>query len=79
MTPEKIFIALLDEGVDVWRPAPAWRVDGSTYIVLRPDGYDPDEERWEYPPGSTVHCEVRTVSDGTILAAVRRVELGQTA
>ncbi|MGB7159792.1 MAG: hypothetical protein WBD40_17125 [Tepidisphaeraceae bacterium] len=74
MTKE-IYVALLDEGVDVWRPAPAWKVDDSTYIVLRPDDYDPDDEKWEFPPGSTVICEPKAITDGRILAAVRRKQI----
>jgi hypothetical protein len=77
MKPEEIYIALLDEGVNVWRPAPAWKVEDSTYIILRPDEYDPEDEHWEYPPGSTVVCEPRTTDQGTILAAVRPVHLGR--
>jgi hypothetical protein len=71
---EQIHIALLDEGVDVWRPVPAWRIGPSTYIVLRPDDYDADEEKWEFPPGSTVVAEPRQTSGGTILAAVRATQ-----
>ncbi len=68
---EEIYIALLDEGVDVWRPAPAWKIADATYIILRPDDYDPDDETWQFPPGSTVICEPKTITDGRILAAVR--------
>jgi hypothetical protein len=68
---EQIYVSLLDEGVPVWRPVPAWKVDQSTYIVLRPDSYDPDDEKWEFPPGSTVICEPRQTASGAILAAVR--------
>ncbi|HEV2293587.1 MAG TPA: hypothetical protein VGR35_07010 [Tepidisphaeraceae bacterium] len=75
MAEEEIYVALLDEGVDVWRPAPAWKIDDSTYIILRPDDYDPDDEKWEFPPGSTVICEPKAITDGTILAAVRQKEL----
>jgi hypothetical protein len=68
---DTIYIPLLDEGTDVWRPAPAWNVGGNVYIVLRPDDYDPDDEHWEFPPGSTVICEERFNDDGAFLAAVR--------
>jgi hypothetical protein len=77
MTAEEIYVALLDEGVNVWRPVPAHRADDSTYILLRPEDYDPDEERWEFPPGSVVHCERRTTEDGEILAAVRKATVSE--
>ena len=72
---EEIFMPLLDEGTDVWRPVPAWKIDRDTYIVLRPEWYDADDENWEFPPGSTVVCETKTITDGTILAAVRSKQL----
>jgi hypothetical protein len=71
---EQIFIALNDEGIDVWRPAPAYRVDTDTYIVLRTPDYDPQDESWQFPPGSIVVCETRQSADGVIRAAVRRKE-----
>ncbi len=77
---EEIYVGLLDEGVDVWRPVPAWKVQENVYIILRPDWYDPDDEHWEFPPGSTVVCEPKTITDGPILAAVRVKQLDrQTA
>jgi hypothetical protein len=77
---DEIYVALLDEGVGVWRPAPAWRIGPRTYIVLRPEGYDPDDERWEFPPGSVVECEQRQLADGPVLAAVRATQVNrQTA
>lgn len=68
---EEIYVTLLDEGISVWRPAPAWKVDASTYIVLRPADYDPEDEKWEFPPGSIVVCEPRNTAGKTFLAAVR--------
>jgi len=72
---EQIFVKLLNEAVDVWRPVPAYRIDPATYIVLRSDGYDPDSETREFPPGSVVICEDQSTADGAIFAAVRRREL----
>lgn len=77
MKAEKIFVALLDEGVGIYRPVPAWKIDESIFIVLRPDWYDPEDEHWEFLPGSTVVCERKTISNGDILAAVRLQEVDQ--
>jgi len=68
---DTIYIPLLDEGTDVWRPAPAWKVGGNVYIVLRPDNYDPEDEKWAFPPGSAVVCEQRSSAQGSFLAAIR--------
>ncbi len=75
MTIEEIYVALLDEGVDVWRPAPAHQIGAQTYVILRPDDYDADDETWEFPPGTIVRCATRKITDGDILAAIERVEL----
>jgi hypothetical protein len=78
MTPEQVYVRLLDEGVNVWRPVPAYRIDQRTYALLRSDDYDPDDETWEFPPGSVVECENRRLSDGDVVAAVRQVQLPST-
>jgi hypothetical protein len=77
MTTDKIYVALLEEGADIWRPVPALKIDRNTYVVLQPDDYSPDDEKWEFAPGSVVIVEQRTISDGTILAAVRRTSAGK--
>ena len=70
---ETIYIALRDEGVNVRRPAPAYRRPDGRFIVLRPTNYDASLESWEFPPGSTVECESVPTADGPVLAAVREI------
>ena len=67
---DTVYVPLLDEGIDVWRPAPARKVGDSTYEILRPPDYDPDDEHWQFPPGSIVRCAPRRNADGDFLAAV---------
>ena len=77
---QTVYVALLDEGVRVWRPAPAIRLEDDVYIILRPEDYDPAGERWQYPPGTLVECEVHHDRDGDHLRAVRQAALpAQTA
>jgi hypothetical protein len=69
----QIYIALLDEGVDVWRPVQAECLSGNTYrIVSQP--YDRSIESWQFEPGDVVLCEMIESSEGRILAATRRVD-----
>ena len=68
---DTVYVPLLYEGTDVWRPAPARKVSDSVYEILRPPQYDPDDEKWEFPPGSVVQCAPRRTSDGELLTAVR--------
>lgn len=70
--PETVYVALLNEGTDVWRPAKAVPVDGG-YLLLTPPDYDAATEHWAYPPGTAVRCEVRTLSDGPALVACARL------
>lgn len=66
---ETIYIALLNEGIDVWRPVLAVRrADDLFEIVSRND--DPEDESWEFPSGSLVRCETKQLSCGQHLVAV---------
>ena len=68
---ERIFVALLDEDVEVWRPVEAEPLGGGRYrIVEQP--YDRDVESWQFVPGDVVDVEPVASSDGPIRAAVRR-------
>jgi hypothetical protein len=80
MTPQKleeIYIPLLDEGVNVWRPTQAERLSDGSYHVLPTPDYDPDDEKWEFPPGSRVVCERNRLSRGEVLAAVSLAQRGR--
>jgi len=67
----RIFVSLLDEGVDVWRPVLAEQVGGTVYRICE-QPYDRDTEAWQFEPGSLVVCEQVNTDDGSILAAKRR-------
>lgn len=67
-----IFVALLDEGVDVWRPVQAEHLHDDIYRVVG-QPYDREHESWQFGPGDIVRCEHVASSEGVILAATRRV------
>lgn len=73
MTTETIYVALIDEGVDVWRPVEAEPLGDDRYRLVSPPDFDPDTETWAFPPGSVVLCEERALSDGPALVAVQEV------
>ena len=63
-----IYMPLLNEGTNVWRPVSAKHLAGDVYIVR--DNV-PDGEEWMFATGSTVRCESMTLNAGTkVLAAV---------
>ena len=69
----RIYVALLDEGVDVWRPIQAERLSGNTYRILS-QPYDRSVEAWQFEPGDVVLCEIVESSEGRILAATRKAD-----
>lgn len=56
LNTKTIYIPLLDEGTDVMRPAHGVQVGDNLYRVLATPNYDPEDERWKFPPGSIVRC-----------------------
>jgi len=64
----KIYIALLDEGTDVWRPVKAEQISSNVYRILD-QSYDRTTERWQFEPGDVVLCEMVESQDGRFLAA----------
>lgn len=65
-----LYVMLLDEGVDVWRPVTAEVTSHGCYKIT---GNQPDDERWEFEPGMSVHCKARRFEDGTLgLVATER-------
>ena len=44
-------------------PTAKFTSDG-TFRLLQPNGYDPNAERWEFPPSTMVRCVTRKFADG---------------
>lgn len=65
-----IYVRLIDEAVDVWRPVRAEHLRDDVYRVGE-QPYDRTSERWEFEPGDEVVCGLIESADGPILAALR--------
>ena len=66
----EIHVRLLDEGTDCSRPTQGVVLGNGLFKLLPTANYDPNDEHWEFVPGSIVRAkEVRNV-DGTYLLAV---------
>jgi hypothetical protein len=61
---QTIYVELLDEDVDVWRPVEATIEADDTFRL--PD-QAPSDEAWRFPPGSVVRCQRKLLSDGETL------------
>jgi hypothetical protein len=66
-----IYIRLLNEGTDVFRPTTAEPVGGAQFKVLPTSTYDSESEEWEFVPGSLVECEKRQLEGEEVLVAVK--------
>lgn len=52
-----VFVRLIDEGTDVWRPVRATRLGETTYRIA--DDPVPEDEAWSFQPGDIVVVERR--------------------
>jgi hypothetical protein len=70
-----IYIELLNEGAFVWRPTSALQVGPHTYVVLPTPDCDPEDEEWQFPPGSVVVGQMQTRTGGDVLVAVSHADI----
>jgi len=74
MTQRSIYIEILGEGTDVWRSVEAEELRDGVFRILS-ENPTPDDECWEFPPGSIVRCDRRHLSKGQALVAVSQVKV----
>lgn len=68
----KVYISLLEEGTDTLRPTQAVALGDNVYELLPTPQYDPENETWEFLPGTKVVCEEQDhFMAGKILVAIR--------
>ena len=60
----KLYVQLLDEGAPTVRPTKAEVLDNGLYKLLPTENYDPEDEIWEFLPGSTVSKKEITDIEG---------------
>lgn len=60
-----VYVQLLDEGTPTVRPTQAIDMGGGLYKLLPTPNYDPEDEKWEFLPGSIVRVKMtRSQIDG---------------
>ncbi len=69
-----VYVRLLDEGTDVFRPSLAVALGEDTYELLRSESYDPEDECWEFEPGFRVRVVRRQGATGEFLLAASLAE-----
>jgi len=78
MKPEipktKVFVELLNEGTQVWRPRDAIELRPNVFVILSANT-DAQQEEWRFKPGEIVSCQNYTFADGSSgLIVVSRIE-----
>jgi hypothetical protein len=69
-----IYVYLLDEPVDAWRPVQAVGKGNGRYLIV-PENPVPADETWEFAPGDIVRVQERRFGEHrTELVAVERVD-----
>ena len=66
----RVYVRLLNEGTEVSRPTEARDLGGGLFEILPGEHYDPEDETWEFPPGSVVRIKQTEDASGTYLLAV---------
>jgi len=66
----EIHVRLLDEGTECSRPTRGVSIGNGLFKLLPTENYNPDDEHWEFIPGSIVRVKEVRVNDGVYLLAV---------
>jgi hypothetical protein len=69
---DTIYIPLLHEGIEVYRPTAGLRLRENIYQVLPTEHYGSDDECWQFVPGSVVECAMEFRNGQEILIAKKR-------
>ena len=67
-----MYVQLLNEGTKVYRPVPAVEISDSIYEIQGFEIYDPDDENWEFPPGSQVFVKEQDLDGEIVLVAIKK-------
>lgn len=65
-----IYVRLLGEGVQVYRPVSSLQITSNVYVIGGYEAYDPEDEEWEFIPGTLVVVEERVFEGEAILVAI---------
>jgi hypothetical protein len=66
-----VYVRLLGEGTEVYRPVPAEGISPSVFILGGQDIHNVDDEEWEFLPGDQVEVETRSLSGESVLVATK--------
>jgi hypothetical protein len=61
-----IYIELMNEGTNCWRPVEAKDLGDGRFQIL---GSQPEGEEWQFRPGEIVECRKKQFQDGLCIVA----------
>jgi hypothetical protein len=61
-----IFVELVGEGTQCWRPVEAEQLSDSSFRII---GAKPEDEIWRFNSGDVVRCKLHQFHDGSGLVA----------
>lgn len=68
-----IYVQLLNEGSEVYRPVLSKKINDFLYELLD-NNYDPEDEEWEFLPGTIVVVEEKILSGKKELVAIKEYQ-----
>ncbi|MCB0339083.1 MAG: hypothetical protein KDD53_05745 [Bdellovibrionales bacterium] len=68
-----IYVRLLSEAVDTWRPIEAEQLSSDIFRILSINP-DLEDETWEFNAGDTVRCTVLELYEGPQIVAIEAIE-----
>ena len=68
---KNIYIQLLEEGTKVYRPVPSLQIEDNLYEVGGFEIYDPEDEVWEFTPGTYVLVVEKNLDGENVLVAIQ--------
>lgn len=69
-TISTVYVALLDEGTDCWRPVSALCLSVGVYRIV---STKPEDEIWQFQPGDVVRCKEQQFNEDSGLVAYEKV------
>lgn len=67
-----IYVKLVNEVVDVWRPVQAIQINENRYKLVEEQSV-PEDEDWEFAPGEVVEVTTRSFEGGMRKIASRKI------
>ncbi len=68
---QTIYIKLLDEGTEVYRPVKALKIEEGIFKILE---NQPEDELWEFKAGELVVCDYKKLEGEIFLVATKNVK-----